>query len=136
MGKLSLYSRRRVVSLSIQGNMSNIGVTRVLAEEGIKVCRISAGRFLRSYRANCSLFDAPRSGRKSKLSEELLTFIDEKMKENDELTSEELRKMVANYVVLKFHRQLFGVSDVKSSAGNVRTHAIVNLFESQTKLKG
>ena len=51
---------------------------------------------LRSYRENCSLFHAPRSERKSKLSEEHLTFIDEKMKENDELTSEELRKMVAN----------------------------------------
>ena len=76
--------------------MSNIGVTRVLAEEGMKVSRISVGRFLRSYRENCSLFDAPRSERKSKLSEEHLTFIDEKMKENDELTSEELRKMVAN----------------------------------------
>ena len=94
------------------------------------------GRFLRSYRANCSLFDAPRSGRKSKLSEEHLTFVDEKMKENDGLTSEELRKVVGNESVLKLHRQLFRISDVKSSAGNVRTHAIVNLFESQTKLKG
>ena len=64
--------------------MSNIGVTRVLAEEGIKVSRISVGRFLRSYHENCSLFHAPRSERKSKLSEEHLTFIDEKMKENDE----------------------------------------------------
>ena len=51
---------------------------------------------MKSYRASCSLFDAPRSGRKSKLSEKHLTFIDDKMKENDELTSEELRKMVAN----------------------------------------
>ena len=63
-------------------------------------------RFLKCYRASGSLHDAPRGGRKCKLSDEQLVFIDEKMKENDELTSEELMKMLASQ---------FGV-EVSSSA--------------------
>ena len=94
MGKLSLYARSRVVSLSTEANLSVIAVTRILAKEGIKVSRMSVSRFLKRYRASGSLHDAPRSGRKCKLSEEQLTFIDEKMKENDELTSEELMKII------------------------------------------
>ena len=106
MGKLSLYARSRVVSLSMEANLSVIAVTRILAKKGIKVSCMSVSRFLKCYCASGSLHDAPRSGRKCKLSEEQLTFIDEKMKENDELTSEELMKMLASQ---------FGV-EVSSSA--------------------
>ena len=38
--------------------------------------------------------DAQRSGRKSILSEEHVSFIDEKMKANDELTSGEIQKLL------------------------------------------
>ena len=67
---------------------------------------MSVSRFLKRYRASGSLHDAPRSERKCKLSEKQLTFIDEKMKENDELTSEKLMKMLVSQ---------FGV-EVSSSA--------------------
>ena len=81
MRKLSLLARRRVVYLSTEANLNVIALTRILAKEEIKVSRMSVRRFLKRYRTSGSLHDAPRSGRKCKLSEE-------HMKENDELTSE------------------------------------------------
>ena len=81
------------MSLSSEKNTTRI--TKILAEEGINVSRTSVSKFLKRYRKSGSLFDAPRSGRKSKLYQEHLTFIDENMKANDELTSEELRKLMS-----------------------------------------
>jgi transposase len=81
------------VSLSSEKNTTRI--TKILAEEGINVSRTSVSKFLKRYRKSGSLLDTPRSGRKSKLYEEHLTFIDENMKANDELISEELRKLIS-----------------------------------------
>jgi hypothetical protein len=40
-------------------------ITKILAEEGINISRTSVSKFLERYRKSGSLFDAPRSGRKS-----------------------------------------------------------------------
>ena len=51
--------------------------------------------FLSRYRRTGSIQDAKRSGRKAKLSNDHVKFIDDKMKENDELTSAELREKLS-----------------------------------------
>ena len=94
MGKLSLYWRRRVVSLS-KGNMNVPSIVRVLSEEGIVVSQTSVSKFLKRYRQSGSLLDAPHTGRKSKILKKHLSFMDEKMKANDELTSEELKNLMS-----------------------------------------
>jgi transposase len=89
MGKLSLYSQSIIVFIScyyhciivsLCSEKDTTRITKILAEEGINVSRTSVSKFLERYRKGGSLFDAPRSGRKSKLYQEHLTFIDERKK--------------------------------------------------------
>ena len=90
MGKLSLYARNRVNSLQSSGvNITKI--TDILQEEGIRTSRSSVSLFLSRYRRSGRLQDAPRSGRKQILYEQHCKYIDNKMTENDELTSLELK---------------------------------------------
>ena len=94
MGKLSQYARNRVISLRIANN-SIVNIVRILQEEdGIKTSRTSVSSFIARYQRTGSIDDAQRSGRKSILSEEDVSFIDEKMKANDELTSGEIQKLL------------------------------------------
>ena len=94
MGKLSRYARERIVSL-YSNNVSVTKITELLAEEGIKASRSAVSLFLSRYGQSGDLNDAPRSGRKKLLNEAHVSFIDEKMKENDELTASELKEKLA-----------------------------------------
>jgi transposase len=51
--------------------------------------------FLSRYRRTGSIQDAKRSGRKAKLGNDHVKFIDDKMKENDKLKSAELREKMS-----------------------------------------
>ena len=94
MPKLSQYARERVVSLHSAGtNLTKIA--KLLEEEGIKASRSAVNLFVSRYQQTSSFQDAKRSGRKSKLNREHLGFIDRKMKENDELTSGELKEKLS-----------------------------------------
>ena len=67
-----------------------------LEEEGIKTSRSAISLFLSRYSKTGDIGDAPRSGRNAKLAPEAIAFIDEKMHENDELTSRELKEKLEN----------------------------------------
>ncbi|CAB4007133.1 Transposable element Tcb2 transposase [Paramuricea clavata] len=111
MGKLSQYARNRVISLRMANN-SIVNIVRILQEEdGIKTSRTSVSSFIARYQRTGSIDDAQRSGRKSILSEEDVSFIDEKMKANDELTSGEIQKLL---------RDERGVTISTSTIRNVR----------------
>ncbi|CAB4023744.1 Transposable element Tcb2 transposase [Paramuricea clavata] len=94
MAKLSLYARKGVISLKSAEN-SNKKIQEVLLEEGINTSITAISLFLSRYRKTGRLNDARRSGRKPKLRQEHVDYMDEKMKENDELTSRELKEKVA-----------------------------------------
>ena len=94
MGRLSLYARERIVSL-LSTNTSVVRITKSLNEEGIKVSRSAVNLFICRFRKTEILHDAPRSGRKLKLSDEQITFIDQKMRENDELTAAEIKQKLS-----------------------------------------
>ena len=87
MGKLSEFARNRIVSLKSSG--TSITKIRNILEEGIKTSRPAISLFLSRYERSGSLADAKRSGRKPILSGRERDFIDDKMKNNDELTSSE-----------------------------------------------
>ena len=93
MGKLSQYTRNRMISLR-ESNNSIVTIVRILQSEGIRTSRNSVSSFIARYQRTASIDDAPRSGRKAKLSAEDRNFIDEKMKQNDELTSAERQKLL------------------------------------------
>ena len=86
MGRLSLYARERIVSL-LSTNTSVIAITKSLSEEGIKTLQSAVNLFLCRFRKTEIFHNAPHSGRKLKLSDEQITFIDQKMRENDKLTA-------------------------------------------------
>ena len=75
-----------MISLKSTGN-SNKKIQEVLLEE----LKLQSQQF-RCFFCN---IDARRSGRKPKLRQEHVDYMDEKMKENDELTSQELKEKVA-----------------------------------------
>ena len=93
MGKLSQYTRNRIISLYAWNN-TIVNIVRLLEEEGVKTSRNSVSSFIKRYKQTGSINDAQRSGRKGIISSDDLNFIDEKMKENDELTSAELQKLL------------------------------------------
>ena len=95
MGKLSEHARKRIISLRSSGT-TQTKIKELLEEEGIKTSRSAISLFLSRYSKTGDIGDAPRSGRKAKLAPGAIAFIDEKMHENDELTSRELKEKLAN----------------------------------------
>ena len=93
MGKLSQYTRNRIISLRASNN-SILNIVRILQSEGIRTSRNSVSSFIARYQRTTSIDDAPRSGRKGKLSAEDMNLINEKIKQNDELTSAKLQKLL------------------------------------------
>ena len=94
MAKLSMYARERAVALHFSGkNVTQI--KKMLESEGIKTSRSAVSSFLSRYQNTGSLRDAKRSGRKSKLQNEHVNFMDNALSENDELTSKELSEKLS-----------------------------------------
>ena len=76
----------RIVSLSSKLKSIN-AIVRQLQDEGIKIRRQTVARIIKRYKEDGSLADKPPLGRKPILTLEQMTFIDEKMEANDELTA-------------------------------------------------
>ena len=74
-------------------NNSIVSIVKIL-EDGIKTLCYSVSSFIARYRRTRNIDDAQRSGQKPLLREDDKNFIDEKMRENDKLTSWELQKLL------------------------------------------
>lgn len=86
MGRTPEHVKIRIVSLSSKSKSIN-AIVRQLQDEGIKIRRQTVARIIKRYNEEGSLADKPASGRKPILTLEQMTFIDEKMEANDELTA-------------------------------------------------
>lgn len=90
MGKTPEHVKLRIVSLSSKSKSIN-AIVRQLQDEGIKIRRQTVARIVttryKRYNEDGSLADKQASGRKPILTLEQMTFIDEKMGANDELTA-------------------------------------------------
>ena len=106
MGKLLQYARKRIISLHSSG-INQTKIQKVLDQEGIKTSRSAISLFLSRYSRTGDIGDAPRSGRNAKLAPEAIVYIEEKMQENDELTSQELKERMANECDIQSPKQLF-----------------------------
>lgn len=95
MGKLSEYARKRIISLRSSGTKQT-KIKELLEQEGIKTSRSAISLFLSRYSKTGDIGDAPRCGRTAKLAPETIAYIEEKMQENEELTSRELKDKLSN----------------------------------------
>ena len=84
---LSLYMKRRIVTLANLGNRFTTISKILLDEENKKVSRQAVAYTVHKFRISNSLSSVRRLGRKRKLTQEHLNFIDESYEKNDELTS-------------------------------------------------
>ena len=92
---LDPYFRRRIVTLWKSGeNISSI--VRVQQTEGRKTVR----RWIFHWQYNRGLKDSHRRGRLLKITREIAVYMDEQLKEDDELSSVELQRLVSrNFAV-------------------------------------
>ena len=82
-------------------NISKIAKT--LADDDCKISRLSVRRFLKRFQERRSFENAPLPGRPAEdVTPELMTFIDEQMEQNDELTAPNLRKKIFEEFEVKF----------------------------------
>ena len=89
MGRVSIETRRRIVLLRTQGH-SVQSIQERLNEEDVVISRVSIYELLKKYKVTGTVADLPRAHLKI-LEEDHLRFIDQCMKENDELTARQLR---------------------------------------------
>ena len=90
MPKVSTYAKTRIEFLHKQG-LHPAGIFRVL-KKGSIVSFPSVARLVKRLKSNGTLANLPRSGRPSKLSMEAKDFINEQMRNNDEMTSGQIQR--------------------------------------------
>ena len=89
--KLSTYTKTRIELLHKEG-LHPAGIFRVLKKEDLIVNFPSVARLVKRLKSTGTLANLPRTGRPSKLSMEAKAFIDEQMRNNDEMTSGQIQK--------------------------------------------
>ena len=89
MGCLSYELRARVMNMW-RAKFTVKQIIERLAEEGVKVTRITTYNLINKFRKSNSIVDIRRQSHSSRLSEECYRFVDELMAENTDLTSRQL----------------------------------------------
>lgn len=89
MPRLSLDARRRVVTLFKKGT-SVRDIQKRLEEENFVVTRQTLYRLIHKVKRDGVIVDLPRRKRPRKITSEMLEIIDSALKNNDELTSQQL----------------------------------------------
>lgn len=93
--QLSLYARERMLALLSSG-ASIKEVLKELEKEGINPCRQTVWRFWCHYRKYGFLAPRPRSGRHTKLTNDVLDVIERTMQHDDEATLKEIAVILAS----------------------------------------
>ena len=89
MPRLSLEARRRVVTLFEKG-VSVRDIHKRLEEENCVVTKQTLYRLIQKFKRDGVIVDLPRRKRPRKITSEMLEMIDNALKQNDELTSQQL----------------------------------------------
>lgn len=88
----STYTKQRILYLSAEYRPPTI--TKILQREGIKADRTGILKFLKRYEHSGTIRRLPGSGRISKVTEEIKTFVEEQMRKDDETTAVQLFKLL------------------------------------------
>ena len=93
MPRLSLETRKRVILLKEQG----FSVSKIIArlkQEHISTTRQALYNLFKKHSETGHLVDLPKRTRTRKITDEMVTIIDESLSNNDELTARELRSIL------------------------------------------
>ena len=94
MGRLTHEQKAKIVRLR-ERNMNISEIVRTLADYDCKISRLSVRRFLRRFQERQSFENAALPGRPAEdVTPQLMTFIDNQMEQNDELTAPNLKKKI------------------------------------------
>ena len=94
MGRLTHEQKTKIVRLR-ERNMNISEIVRTLADDDCKISRLSVRRFLRRFQERQSFENAPLPGRPAEdVTPQLMTFVDNQMEQNDELTAPNLQKKI------------------------------------------
>jgi len=91
----SEYTKQRILFYWFKGGYKPTAIAEKLAREGIKVSRVGVWKFIRRYEKNGTIQRVPGSGRRSKVTAEVLRIVDRQMAEDDETTAVQLQRLLA-----------------------------------------
>jgi len=91
---VSTYTCKRIQSLHKQ-NLHPVEIFKTLKGEDLAVSYQSTARIINKLKLTGSMNNLPRSGRSRKVNPEAKAFIEEQMRRNDEATSREIQKKLA-----------------------------------------
>ena len=91
--RFSTYNRRWIVTLQQQGKTTSQIVAR-LREEGVTTTAKTVKKWLHRWNSNLGLEDNFQTGRNSKITMEITSFIEEQLVRDDEISSRELTHVI------------------------------------------
>ena len=94
MPRLSISTRRRVISLYQSGLYSVREIRRRLREENVFISLQALWSLVRKHRETGKVSDLPRRSRPRKLSQEMMDALELTWSENDELTARQARSFL------------------------------------------
>ena len=98
--RLSTYNRRRIVTLQQQGKTTSQILAR-LREEGVTTTAKTVRKWLHRWNSNLGLEDNFRTGRNSKITMGIASFIEEQLVRDDEISSRELTYLISKRFGMK-----------------------------------
>ena len=90
MPRLSLEARRRVAVLNSRG-YSVTSISKRLEQEGVDISKRSLYYLLQKIRLTGIIHDLPRGKRCRILTEDMMRYIDEQLRQNDEFTATRIK---------------------------------------------
>lgn len=93
MGRLSVESRKRVVTLRFKG-YSIIDIRRRLKDENIVTSRQAIYNVVKKYQNHRMYKDLPAQRRKQKITEEMKVMIEDAINDNDEITARGIQSLL------------------------------------------
>ena len=97
--RLSTYNRRRIVTLQQQGKTTSQIVARL--REGVTTTVKTVRKWLHRWNSNLGLEDNFRTGRNSKITMGIASFIEEQLVRDDEISSRELTYLISKRFGIK-----------------------------------
>ena len=91
---LSQYFHEGIVCLWMKGSCIT-SIVSTMTDEGRPVSAVTVGNWIFRWEKNNSLENHPRSGRPSTITSEIAAFMDSSLNEDDELSSLEIRRLIA-----------------------------------------
>ena len=96
----SWYVKRRILHYYQRGLLPPTIAKRLEEEGTIKTSRTGIAKFIKKFKTTGSIARTPGSGRPSKITSEIKTIVEERMREDDETTAIKLHALLTGMVLI------------------------------------